>query len=139
MSTTDMHDDNIELKAVILCGTFHVSPWDNTIITCYTWHLSGYLLQRVELNWCLEKCADSDPYIVNTARFLISWFMQICATFNSQKWPHFKVLNSDVRIFWTIWIMNIKSVHDGNLLNKNTNCKKISLESTVAKNTCTLY
>jgi hypothetical protein len=26
MSTTDMHDDNIELKAVILCGTFHVSP-----------------------------------------------------------------------------------------------------------------
>jgi len=36
MSATDMHDNIIELKAVILCGTFHMRPFDNTIITCYT-------------------------------------------------------------------------------------------------------
>lgn len=58
MSATDMHNNIIELKAVILCGTFCIRPWDNTIITCYTWHLSGYILQRVELTWWLEKCAD---------------------------------------------------------------------------------
>jgi len=26
MSATDMHDNIIELKAVILCGTFHMRP-----------------------------------------------------------------------------------------------------------------
>jgi len=58
MNPTDMRDNIIELKAVNLCGTFHMILRDSTVITCYMWHLSRYLLQRVELTWWLEKCAD---------------------------------------------------------------------------------
>jgi hypothetical protein len=148
-------------KPRIYCSFFQRRCWDLCVFTTKCkrteistfWYSSAYFLQvasgwlamkpkhvalaqnntvfinTVGLGWC---ATESDPYIVNTPTFLISLFKQICANFNSKKWAHFKVLNSDVHILWTIWIMNIKSVEDGNLLNKNTNCKKISLESTVA-------